>query len=214
MDDSNYSAPPIKVLIADDHPLFLAGVRRALDRSGVEVVGEAGSVAELMGLVERRRPEVVLLDLRMPGVEGTEHISRLRSAWPEVKVVVLSASDDQPSIDAALEAGASAFVIKSVRSTDVAAILRQVASGGVFHAPSRPVEPNGVSEAGRAGPQLSERERCILAAAARGLTTTAISSELFISEHTVKFHLTNVYRKLGVSNRAAAVRWALEHGLS
>ncbi len=208
MNDGN-----VTVLLADDHPLVLAGLRLALERSeGIEVAGEAGTVTELMGRVERRRPQVLLLDLNMPGVKNTEHIEQVTNTWPEVKVVVLSASEDRPSIDAALEAGASAFVVKTVSPSDIAAIVWQVASGTVFHRASGRAAGPG-SERTPAGPGLTDRERTILSAAARGLTAGGISRELWISEHTVKFHLTNIYRKLGVSNRAGAIRWALEHGL-
>lgn len=210
------SESPIRVLIADDHPLILAGVRRGLERSdGIEVVGEAHSATEAMSLIERRGPEIVLMDLRMPDVQGIEHILEVRKRWPEVKVVVLSASEDRPSVESALSAGASGFVVKSVSPSDIAAILRQVAAGA-FLAPAPPAtsSADGDREGLEDDPLLTDRERTILSAAARGLTTAAISRELWISEHTVKFHLTNVYRKLGVPNRAAAVRWALEHGLS
>lgn len=212
--DTDIGPAPLKVLIADDHPLVLAGVRRALERSeGIEVVGEARSSSEAMALIERRRPELVLMDLRMPGVRSTEHIEEVRTKWPDIKVVVLSATEERSSIDAALNAGASAFVIKSVSPSDIAAVLRQVSTGAIFHAPSgaSPRSASAVEEP--AGPELTERERGILDAAARGLTTAEISRELYISEHTVKFHLTNLYRKLGVNNRAAAVRYALENGL-
>jgi DNA-binding NarL/FixJ family response regulator len=201
----------LKVLIADDHPLILAGIRRALERGeGVEVVGEAHTRAELMGLAERRAPEIVLLDLRMPDVAGTEHIEELLVRWPHMKIVVLSASEDQAAVDSAMRAGASAFLVKSVSPADIPALLRQVAGGAVVRPLS--VEPNDESHTGDAA-GLTDRERTILEAATRGLMTSEIAGELFISEHTVKFHLTNLYRKLGVANRAAAVRWALEHGL-
>jgi DNA-binding NarL/FixJ family response regulator len=205
------SVAPLKVLIADDHPLMLAGIRRALERSDdIEVVGEARSGTEAMRLIERRRPNVVLLDLRMPGISGAQAIEQIKSTWPELKIVVLSASEDQPSIDSALRAGASAYVIKSVNPSDIASILRQVIAGTVFHPVSRPTEaPDPMS----LGPPLTDREKAILEAVAAGRTTSEISKELWISEHTIKFHLTNVYRKLGVSNRTAAVRFALERGL-
>ena len=132
-------APPIKVLIADDHPLMLSGLRRALDRNDdIEVVGEARSGAEVMRLTGTRRPKLVLLDLRMPGISGAEAIEHIRDTWPEVKVVVLSASEDQASIDSALQAGASAYVVKSVQPNDVVSVLRQVVAGNIFHAVSRP----------------------------------------------------------------------------
>jgi DNA-binding NarL/FixJ family response regulator len=203
----------IRVLIADDHPLIIAGIRRTIDDlDDIEVVGEAHSGPELLQLVERRRPGLVLMDLRMPGVLGVQCIEDLRGTWPEVKVVVPSACDDRASIDAALYAGASAYILKSAQTIDIASVLRQASSGVVFHAPShvpsnvRPAEDPEL-------PSLTDRERSILSAVASGLTTAAISRDLWVSEHTVKFHLTNIYRKLGVVNRAGAVRFALEHHL-
>jgi DNA-binding NarL/FixJ family response regulator len=204
---------PLKVLIADDHPLMIAGVRRVLERSEeIEVVGEARSATEVMSLIERRRPQLVLLDLRMPGTTGFECIHRIRADWPEVKIVVLSADEDRASIDGALHAGASAYIVKSVSLADVASVLRQTACGSVFHAIAR--GPGGTRPIDEPElPLLTDRERTILDAVAAGLTTAAISQNLWVSEHTVKFHLTNIYRKLGVANRAGAVRYALENGL-
>lgn len=202
----------LKVLVADDHPLILQGLRRTLEAcDDIDVVGEARSGAELLALVERRRPDIVLLDLRMPDIDGVECVKRIKQSSPEVKAVVLSACDDRLSIESAERAGASAYVIKSVSSVDVPALLRQVAAGyTLFQAPNeRPPE----ADVDAAAPALTERELTILAAVASGATTKAISSELWVSEHTIKFHLTNVYRKLGVSNRSGAVRYAFEHGL-
>jgi DNA-binding NarL/FixJ family response regulator len=204
----------IRVLIADDHPLIIAGVRRTIEQSeDFEVVGEARSAPELMNLIERRGPDIVLLDLRMPGVAGVEHIQGIRERWPDVKVVVLSACDDRPSIDGALNAGANAYMLKTTTPVDIASVLRQVARGAVFHAPSTPPVV-GVTSSESQRPVLTEREQTILGAVGAGLTTAAISRELWVSEHTIKFHLTNIYRKIGVSNRAGAVRYALEHGLA
>jgi DNA-binding NarL/FixJ family response regulator len=206
----------VKVLIADDHPLMLAGLRRALERSeGIEVVGEAQSAPALLELIERRKPAIVLMDLHMPGATGTGCIQEIRARWPEVKIVVLSAADDRASIDSALAAGASAYVVKSVSTMDISAVLRQASgNAAVFHAssPSVPVVGRVRSEPAE-GPALTEREQTILAAVARGMTTAAISEDLWVSEHTIKFHLTNIYRKLGVRNRTAAVRYALDHGM-
>jgi DNA-binding NarL/FixJ family response regulator len=202
----------LTVLIADDHPLVIAGIRRTIEPlDDIRVVGEAHSGSELLALIERRRPDVVLMDLRMPGVDGTELIEHIRRDWPQTKAIVLSACDDRATIDAALEAGASAYVLKTARTADVAAILRRAMSGAGAQSPAvvpfRPGEP-------AAGPSLTDRERCILSAVATGLTTAAISRDLWISEHTIKFHLTNIYRKLGVPNRAGAVRYALENGIA
>jgi DNA-binding NarL/FixJ family response regulator len=202
-----------RVLIADDHPLMLAGVRRTLERSpDIEIVGEAMSGPQVLAMVDRRRPEVVLLDLQMPGVCGADLIQSIHHDWPSVKIVVLSASDDRNAIDAALSAGASAYILKSVNTIDLPSVIRQVAAGATFLSPAR-------SEAADAGgedrqSELTDRERTILIAISSGQTTSAISRELWVSEHTIKFHLTNIYRKLGVSNRAGAIRFAIENGLS
>jgi DNA-binding NarL/FixJ family response regulator len=202
----------IKVLLADDHPLVIAGIRRTLEQNDdIEIVGEAHSGPELMQLVERRSPDVALMDLRMPGVIGTDAIERLHESRPDLKMVVLSACDDRPSIDAALNAGAHAYIVKSVHTSDVAAVIRQASGGAIFHAPrgAQPVAPEAPDL-----PVLTEREQSILTAVAAGMTTATISKDLWVSEHTVKFHLTNIYRKLGVPNRAGAVRYAFEHGLA
>ena len=204
----------IKVLIADDHPLIIAGIRRTIEHvDDMEVVGEARSGTELTQLIGRRQPDVVLMDLKMPGVAGVEAIERIGQHWPQIKTVVLSACDDRGTIDAALHAGASAYVLKSAHTVDIASVLRQASGGAVFHAPTSAPSPIGVPDV-PSRPTLTERERSILTAVASGMTTAAISRDLWISEHTIKFHLTNIYRKLGVANRAGAVRYALEHGIS
>jgi DNA-binding NarL/FixJ family response regulator len=203
----------LKVLVADDHPLILQGLRRTLEAcDDIDVVGEARSGTEVLPLVERRRPDVVVLDLHMPGMDGATCIAEIKRTSPEVKAIVLSASEERASIESATSAGASAYVIKSVSSVDIPALIRQVAAGyTVFQAPK---DAGGAGAGGDASePGLTERELTILAAVAGGLTTKAISGELWVSEHTVKFHLTNIYRKLGVSNRSGAVRYAYEHGL-
>ena len=210
-------ATTIKVLLADDHPLIIAGIRRTIEHlDDIEVVGEAHSGSELLQLVPRRGPDIVLMDLNMPaasGLTGVGLIEHIRRENPAVKVVVLSACDDRPTIDATLHAGASAYVLKSAQTVDIASVLRQASSGAVFLAPSFVPAPNG-TPATPAVPALTERERSILSAVSSGKTTSAISRDLWISEHTIKFHLTNIYRKLGVANRAGAVRYALEHGIA
>jgi DNA-binding NarL/FixJ family response regulator len=204
----------LKVLIADDHPLMLQGIRKALEASDdIEVVGEARSGEEALALVERRNPDLVLLDLHMPGLGGLDCVAELKRSRPEVKTVVISASDDRASIDSALLAGASAYILKSVSPMDIPSVLRQASIGAVYHVPSAPAPRNG-EEPTAGGPDLTPRETTILTAIASGSTTKAISQDLWLSEHTVKFHLTNIYRKLGVSNRSAAVRYAFENDLA
>jgi DNA-binding NarL/FixJ family response regulator len=208
----------MKILIADDHPLVLQGLRRTFESDDdIDVVGEAHCGSEVLALIERRGPELVLLDLHMPGIDGLACLAEIRKRWPEIKVVVLSACDERSTIDAALLAGATAYIVKSVSAVDIPSVLRQAAAGAVYHAPLAPAaakaKGNGCRDAEPDTP-LTDREVAILAAVADGLTTRAISTQLWISEHTVKFHLTNIYRKLGVSNRSAAVRYALEHKLA
>jgi len=205
----------LKVLIADDHPLMLQGIRRALEASeGIEVVGEARSGEEVLALVGRRKPDLVLLDLHMPGLGGLDCLEELKRSWPDVKTVVISASDDRVSIDSALLAGASAYILKSVSPMDIPSVLRQAATGAVYHAPSATAAPRDGEDASSAGPDLTPREVTILTAVASGSKTKTISKDLWLSEHTVKFHLTNIYRKLGVSNRSGAVRYAFENDLA
>jgi two-component system response regulator DegU len=203
----------IKVLIADDHPLILQGLRRTLEEcDDIEVVGEARDGSEVPPLVQRRAPDVVLMDLRMPGLNGVECVREIKALTPSVKAVLLTASEDRAAIEEAIEAGASGYVLKSVSALDVPALVRQVAAGStIFHKPAGDA-PAGVADGET--PPLTEREATILAAVAGGKTTKTISTELWVSEHTVKFHLTNIYRKLGVSNRSGAVRYAYEHGLA
>ena len=140
--------PPaqLTVLIADDHPLIIAGIRRTIDHvEDMHVVGEAQSGAELTQLIERRRPDIVLMDLRMPGVSGTEMIELIRERWPETKTVVLSACDDAPTIDAVLQAGASAYVLKTAASLDITSIIRQAAER---RRAARPDDPAGARRRG------------------------------------------------------------------
>jgi DNA-binding NarL/FixJ family response regulator len=204
----------LKVLIADDHPLMLQGIRATLEGSDdIEVVGEARSGEQVLALIERRRPDLVLLDLRMPGLDGLDCVNEITRTWPQLKTVVISATDDRATIDSVLLAGASAYILKSVSPVDIPSVLRQAAAGAVYHFPSSSQPPSEEQPCAKQ-PELTPRETTILTAVASGLTTKVISEELWLSEHTVKFHLTNIYRKLGVTNRSAAVRYAFEHDLA
>jgi DNA-binding NarL/FixJ family response regulator len=205
----------LKLLLADDHPLVLQGLRRTFESSDdIDIVGEAHCGNEVLALIERRRPELLLLDLHMPGIDGLDCLAQIRERWPEIKVVILSACDERATIDAALHAGASAYIVKSVSPVDIPSVLRQAATGAIYHAPSNRASTSAYDDTEPSAPLLTEREITILAAVADGLTTKAISKQLWVSEHTVKFHLTNIYRKLGVNNRSGAVRYALEHHLA
>jgi DNA-binding NarL/FixJ family response regulator len=202
----------LKVLLADDHRLVLESVRRTLERAGdMEIVGEATNGGQVLPLVRRTAPDVLLLDLRMPKVDGLTCLEQVRKHCPAVKVVVLSAFTDGERIQAALTRGATGYVVKSVNPDDLPAAVRHAVDGTFFGpvgAGSGDNDADAVVEAG-----LTERELGILKALARGLSNHAIAKELWVSEQTVKFHLSNVYRKLGVANRTEAARFAYEHML-
>jgi DNA-binding NarL/FixJ family response regulator len=202
----------MRVLIADDHPLILAGIRHALQQAdGFEVVAEASSGAQVLPLVAQTKPDVCLLDIRMPDMDGLAALDRIRKRHPDVKVVILSASTNPDIIQNVLNRGASAYIVKSVDPIDIPSALRQALQGSVFTAIGVP-ETQASSEAAKAA-GLTERETSILKALARGLSNEAIGKELWVAEQTVKFHLTNIYRKLDVSNRTEATRYAFKHGL-
>ncbi len=200
----------MRVLIADDHKLIVEGVKRSLeDAPDFEIVGECSSGSQVLPMVARTNPDIVLLDLRMPGADGLSCLARIRKQHPDVKVVVLSVSTDQNVIETVLKRGASAYIVKSISPIDLPSALRQAVEGTVYTAIGLP-DP-GESPARAAG--LTERETTILAALARGLSNDAIGKELWLAEQTVKFHLTNIYRKLGVANRTEAARLAYQNGL-
>jgi DNA-binding NarL/FixJ family response regulator len=202
---------PLRVVLADDHRLVLDAVQRSLEKDeGFQVVATTNSGAEVSDLVARHRPDLVVMDLRMPGVDGLQALDRIRARDKEVKVVMLSASERPEEIQSALSRGADGFILKSVDPVDLPAALRQVHAGTVFrpgmtgNAPASPAQEAG----------LTEREVTLVQALARGLSNKQISQELWITEQTVKFHLRNIFRKLDVTSRTAAARWAHENGVA
>jgi DNA-binding NarL/FixJ family response regulator len=202
----------MRVLIADDHPLILAGIKRALEEDDqFEVVAEARIGSQVLPLVSQTQPDLALLDLRMPEMDGLTCLDRIRKEHPKVKVVILSVSTDPEIVQTVLNHGAAAYVVKSVNPIDLSSALRQALEGTVFSAvglPEKTAQEDAVKAAG-----LTDRETTILKALARGLSNEAIGKELWVAQQTVKFHLTNIYRKLDVKNRTEAARYAYEHGL-
>ncbi len=202
----------MKVLIADDHPLMLAGLRSVFETAeGFEIVAEAHSGPEVLPLIGRTAPDVVLLDLLMPGIDGLGCLDRIKSRYPEAKVVALSESSDPELIQSSFQHGACGYVVKGIELIDLPSAIRQAVDGTAYHAHGLPAI-NETSAAKTSG--LSERELCILKAVATGLSNDAIAKELWVTVQTVKFHLTNVYSKLGVANRTQAAGWAFSHGLT
>jgi DNA-binding NarL/FixJ family response regulator len=201
----------IKVVVADDHRLIVEAVRCVLEAAGdFEVVGEATSGSQVLPVVSRMNPDVVILDLRMPGMDGLKCLDLIRARHDAVRVVVLSGVEDHDSIQAALRRGASAFVGKHVDPRDLPSVVRQVVDESVYHALVHAL-PDGGGPAHEAG--LTTSEQRVLEALARGLSNKEIARELWLTEQTVKFHLTRIYRRLGVANRTEAVRHAYQHRL-
>ena len=201
----------LRVLVVDDHQLVLEAVRAALqDESEIEVVGEALSGREALVLVEGTRPDVVLLDIGMPVMDGIQCLNSIKARFPATHVVFLTGNDDREVAQDVLEQGASAFVSKHIDPRDLAAVLRQVVDGTVLSSLVHS-EPRSERAARAAG--LTERETDVLGALAGGLSNKQIAVELHVSEQAIKYHLTNIYRKLQTANRVEALRRATELGL-
>ena len=203
----------ISVLLVDDHPVVRAGIRGMLDgEPDLAVVGEAGSGAEALTAVAALSPRVVLMDLRLPGLDGATATSRILATAPGTRVVVLTTYDTDRDILRAVEAGAAGYLLKDVSRADLLAAVRAAAGGETVLAPA--VAGRLISRLRRpAGPALSPREIEVLRLVARGLSNGEIGQALFIGEATVKTHLLRAFAKLGVSDRTAAVTRALAAGL-
>ena len=207
---------PLRVAIADDHRLMLDGIKRALETApDIKVVGEAMSGEEMLALVPRVRPDVVILDLRMPKGDGLSTLGTLRKDYPDLKVIILSMFEDPEHIDQALHQGAAGYVVKSINPLDLPSTIRQVVEGTVYHPRGRQGEGGSGGGSGNSGHPggLTDRELSILRLVAEGLSNLDIASKLYVTEQTVKFHLSNIYRKLGVGNRTEATRYAYRNGL-
>ena len=204
----------IRVLLADDHPVVRAGLRGMLAaESDIEVIAEAGSGTEAAALATNHRPDVILMDLRMPHGDGVEAISQLRASGSPARIIVLTTYDTDSDIIRAVEAGATGYLLKDTPRTELVQAIRAAARGETVLAPI--VAGRLVTRVRSRGPQpeaLSARDTEVLALVARGLTNAAIGRALFVSEATVKTHLTRACAKLGVVGRTAAVTKAMEIG--
>jgi DNA-binding NarL/FixJ family response regulator len=205
----------IRVVIADDHAVVRTGLAKLVETfDGVELVGAAANGEEAVALSGERGPDVVLMDLEMPVLDGIEATRRIREAHPDVAVVVLTSFSDRDRILAALDAGAAGYLLKDAEPAELAKAIEAAARG---ESPLDPKAARALLSARRAPSEadaLSDREREVLQMVAEGLPNKLIATRLAISEKTVKAHLTNVFRTIGVTDRTQAALWAERNGLT
>jgi DNA-binding NarL/FixJ family response regulator len=204
-------------VICDSHPMWLDAVEQVLRRIAIHVVGKTTSTSEALSMVEEHRPDLLITEVESsPGdLSGLVLIERAQVAKPSVRSIVLSMHTDSQVIDAALVAGASAYVVKTAHPEDLASAVRQAFSHSVYLAGRRAVASAPAVEKPKVddSPGLTRRELEILRLVAEGHSNAQLARMLWVTEQTVKFHLSNIYRKLDVANRTEASRWAQRNGL-
>jgi DNA-binding NarL/FixJ family response regulator len=199
----------LRVVVVDDHKLTRDGLRLALDEApGIELVADVSEGRKALPLVGRLRPDVVLRDVSIPDMDGLSILDRLRAQHPAVTVVMFSGTDDPDVIRDTLRRGASAYVLKTIDPAELPDAIRRAVEG------RGPEVVGRIEDATPIGHGLTAKERQVLQQVALGRSNAEIGRELWLSQQTVKFHLTNVYRKLGVTNRTEAARFALRHSLT
>lgn len=207
------SSDAIRVLVVDDHPVVRMGLRALLDaQPGIDVVGEASDGNEALARTVELRPDVVLMDLRMPSIDGAAATALIIKAVPGTRVVVVTTYDNDADILRAVEAGAAGYLLKDAPQDHLVDAVRAAARGETVLSPTVAAKLMNRMRASGAD-LLTARETEVLAAVARGGTNADVGRELFISEATVKTHLLRVFAKLGVDDRTAAVTVAMERGL-
>ena len=207
----------IRILIADDHPVFRYGLRALLAAEpGLTVVGEAATCDEALALAEQLQPDVVLMDLNMPGGNGIEATRHIRQSSPRSAILIVTMFDDD-SVFAAMRAGARGYVLKGAQGEETIRAIRAVAHGEAIFSPpiaARLIDAFAAPAAARQPfPELSARERAVLALMAQGYTNDAIAQRLSLSPKTVRNYVSSIFSKLGVNDRAGAIIRARDHGL-
>ena len=207
----------IRILVADDHPMLREGLVGVLStQPDFEVVGEASDGAEAVRLAETLHPDVILLDLEMPGTDGVAALEDLRDAGSEARAVVFTAYDTDERILGALRAGARGYLLKGASRAEIFSAIRTVHAGGSLLQPdvtARLLEHIGRNDEGTRAEQLTPRELEVLGLISQGLQNSEIAAQLFVTERTVKFHVSSILAKLGADNRTEAVAIAARRGL-
>jgi DNA-binding NarL/FixJ family response regulator len=202
----------IRVVLAEDHALMRDAVKLVLEEEeDVVLVGEVANGNELLPLLRRVEADFVLLDVQLPGLDGLGCLEALAEHHPQVKVAMLSAVEDTQVIESAFRRGAAGYILKAVNPFDLPAAIRQMVDQSVIHRSLH--ARDGVAALPRTTP-LSEKEVAVLVELCHGHTNKQIAAQLWLSEQTVKFHLRNIYRKLGIKSRTEALRYAYEHDLA
>ena len=202
------------IVVVDDHPVVRDGIRSML--GGVpafDVVGEAGSGPEAVTLVRESDPDVVVMDLRMPGGGGVDAVRELGRIGARARVLVLTTYDTDSDTVAAIEAGATGYLLKDTPAAEIFSAVRATAAGETVLSPAVASRIASHVRTPASAPALSTRERQVITLVARGRSNRSVAEELFVSEATVKTHLSHVYEKLGVTDRAAAVAVAYDRGI-
>lgn len=205
-----------RAVVFDPHPLTRDAIAAVLGRARIEVVAQAASEDDAVAACEREQPDLLLTTNETPSgsTTGYSSLAAAHAAAPHLRSIVISRSDDPHHVEGAFQAGASAYVVRTAEAEDLAAAVRQAFARSIYLVNGRTFEALGRTQVeGGDSPVLTQREREILALVAEGRSNAEIARMLWVTEQTVKFHLSNVYRKLDVSNRTEASRWAHLHGL-
>lgn len=209
----------MRVLLADDHGLFRAGLSSLLRAWGLEVVGQAENGEDAVERARTLRPDLVLMDIAMPRLNGLEATKAIKAEFPEIKVVVLTVSDDEQDLFEAIKSGAEGYLLKNLREEEFADMVSRIGRGEPVMSPglARKLLSEFVrlkEDRRHAGPGLTEREQDILEKLSSGATNREIAASLSLSENTVSYHMKNILGKLHLRNRSQVIAWALEHGLA
>lgn len=205
----------IRILLADDHMMVRSGLATVLAvYDDMKLVGEAGDGEEAIRLCESLRPDVVLMDLLMPNVDGVAATRTIKERWPETQVIALTSFKDKEYVEGALKAGASGYLLKNVSAEELVGAIRRAVAGQPSLSPEAArVLIQKVNQPQTPGDDLTDREKEILSWMVKGLNNTQIAAKLFVSQSTIKFHVSNILAKLGVTGRTEAVALAVKNRL-